>query len=140
MLLKYEELVYYKNKYYSEFEANPTDEETIQLVYSRLRFGGCSEESTEIQTLRQAYIDCCYTPNTPCRDALTESRYEEAIQCYEEKAGNETDAAKRGEYYLLIAKIYHSHLKRFSKSRQYALKAAKEKPNWPDSKLAKQSS
>lgn len=123
---------YYLQKYYPEFQANPEDEETIQTVYSRLRFGGCSEESEEIKTIRQAYIDCCYKPNTPCRDALTESRYTEAIECYENKAQEETDAAKRGEYYLLIAKIYHSHLKSFSKARQYALKAAEEKPNWGD--------
>ncbi|MCR9289307.1 hypothetical protein OAF63_01320 [Saprospiraceae bacterium] len=123
---------YYVDKYYPEFEENPEDEETIQTVYSRLRFGGCSEESTQIQTLRQAYIDCCYKPNTPCRDALTDSRYTEAIECYEAKASEETDPIKRGEHYLLIAKIYHSHLKNFSKARQYALKAAKEKPNWGD--------
>ncbi|RMG84091.1 MAG: hypothetical protein D6714_08630, partial [Bacteroidetes bacterium] len=121
---------YYLKKYYPDFEANPTDPETIQTVYSRLRFGDCPEDSPEIQALRQAYIDCCYTANTPCRDALTEGRYADAIECYEEKAKNETDTEKAADYYLLIAKIYHAHLKNFPKARQYALKAANLRPNW----------
>ena len=37
---------------------------------------------------------------------------------------------KKGRYNLRIAKIYYTHKKKYSKARQYALKAASQKSGW----------
>ena len=124
---------YYVEKYYPEFEANPTDCDIIQTVYSRIRFGKCSETIPQRIAIEEAYRSNCQKPTEPsCRDALVEGRYSEAIKCYEEKADETDDKEKKALYLLTIAKIYSSHLKQFSKARQYAQKASAVRPNWGD--------
>lgn len=124
---------YYVDKYYPEFEANPTDCDVIQTVYSRLRFGNCAETSAQRTALENAFRENCQKdPEPTCRDALVEGRYQEAIDCYEGKAETIQDKDKKALYLLTIAKIYNAHLKQFSKARQYARKASAVRPNWGD--------
>ena len=128
---------YYKDKYTKEYEANPTDCETISLVYSRLKWGKCPETDALLQKLKPE-IDRCFPPEvTPtttsgpsCNSLLREANYSEAIECYEGRAQNSSDPQKSAEYYLTIAKIYYAHLKKYSSSRKYARKALELKPGW----------
>jgi tetratricopeptide (TPR) repeat protein len=129
---------YYQSKYYPDFAEAPTDCDVIETVLSRLKWGGCDENSDEIQALRTAYEANCRvitTAGTPgplrCgRDRLEAGEYKEAIDCYQEYIDNQLDPDKRAKYLLRIAKIYYAHLKDFPKSRQYARLALKERPNW----------
>lgn len=128
---------YYKDKYYGEFLANPQDCDMITTVYSRLKWGGCTVEDTTLVALNAAYEEHCKTENpvatSPAKlgtDALRNGEYEKAIAYYEELLANETDVDKKATYTLRISKVYYVHLRKFSKSREYALKAAKLRPNW----------
>lgn len=122
---------YYVDKYYPEFEAAPTDCDVIQTVYSRLRFGNCTETDEKRMALESAYLNSCQEPATPtCRDALVEGRYKDAIECYEGKANETDDRNKKALYLLTVAKIYNAHLKQFSSARKYARKASAVRPNW----------
>ena len=128
---------YYKDKYYAEFKANAQDCDILTTVYSRLKWGGCTVEDTALVALNTAYEEYCKTSEpvvaSPARkgtEALRNGEYEEAIKHYEELLATESDLDKKATYTLRIAKIYYVHLRRFSKAREYALKAAELKPNW----------
>ncbi len=122
---------YYVSKYYPVFEAAPTDCETINTVYSRLRFGGCETASPELQALNAAYTTNCQVETGPsCNDMLREGQYKEAIDCMEEAITKMTDNNDKATFKLIIAKIYYAHLKNFSKSRQYAREAASFRARW----------
>jgi len=128
---------YYKDKYYVEFKENPQDCDILTTVYSRLKWGGCAVEDTALVALNTAYEQNCRTVSevktSPARlgtDALRNGEYTKAITYYEELLANETDVDKKATYTLRIAKVYYVHLRKFSKAREYALKAAKLKPNW----------
>ena len=128
---------YYKDKYYGEFLANPQDCDLMTTVYSRLKWGGCTVEDSTLVALNAAYEEHCKTENpvatSPAKlgtDALRNGEYEKAIAYYEELLANETDVDKKATYTLRISKVYYVHLRKFSKAREYALKAAKLKPNW----------
>ena len=122
---------YFKEKYYSEFEENPTDCDVIRTVYSRLIFGGCSETDALLKALIKAGNEHCREAGvSACYDALRAANYSEAISCLEEAIEEEEDQEKKATYTLLVAKIYYAHLKNFSKARTYARKAGQIKPNW----------
>ncbi len=128
---------YYKEKYTKEYEANPTDCETISLVYSRLKWGKCPDSDALLTKLKPE-IDRCFPPEVTtttssgpsCNTLLREANYSQAIECYEGRAERSTNPEKSAEYYLTIAKIYYAHLKKFSASRKYARKALNLKPGW----------
>ncbi len=129
---------YYQEKYTEVYEANPSDCETIGLVYGRLKWGKCSANDPLLLKLKPE-IDRCFPPevvtstNTAgpsCNQMLREGSYSQAISCYEERANGNADAQKSAEYYLTIAKIYYAHLKKFSSARKYARKALEKKPGW----------
>lgn len=128
---------YYKEKYYAEFTANPKDCDLLTTVYSRLKWGGCTVEDTALVALNTAFEEHCKVDDpvatSPAKlgtDALRNGEYLKAIEYYEELLANETDVEKKARYTLRIAKVYYVHLRKFSKAREYALKAAELKPNW----------
>ncbi len=123
---------YYKEQYYSSFQNGPTDCDSIILVLSRMKWADCSGKDPEVDKVYTAYKAHCQEPPTGpgCRDFLSEGRYQEAIDCYTQKAGESTDPEVKAKYHLFVAKIYYGELKQFSKSRRAALEALKHKPNW----------
>lgn len=124
---------YYIDNYYQLFEESPQDCDQIRLVTSRLKWGGCDENSEAYQTLISAYRQNCQVSAGPLRqayDCLNEADYSCAIEKFQEAADNADDPEKKGRYTLLISKIYYSHLRDFPSARQYALKAAEIRPNW----------
>ncbi len=125
---------YYKAKYYGEFEAAPTDCDVIRDVYGRLRWANCPETDEQFRNLiRAGNENCAEGGSKLVRDAnncLQNADYTCAIENFEKAAAEETDNVKKAKYLLLIAKIYYSHLKSFSKARQYALKAAEANTSW----------
>ena len=123
---------YYMAKYYKEFEENQDDCDIIRTVYSRLKWGGCDSESEPMRAIVKVGAAKCVEESTVrvAYDCLQNADYDCAVKEFEKAANEEEDAVKKSKYLLLIAKIYNAHLKNFSKSRQYALRAAEARSGW----------
>jgi tetratricopeptide (TPR) repeat protein len=119
---------YYQDKYYPNFEAAPDDCDVIREVYSWLKWGGCSKDDSKFAAVVAAGNENCVEKG--CFDFLKEAQYSEAIQCLQEELDATEDVKVKAKNNLLIAKIYYSHLKNFSKARDYAQRAAEYDPNW----------
>ncbi|MFK7809026.1 MAG: tetratricopeptide repeat protein [Saprospiraceae bacterium] len=123
---------YYKEKYYGEFEAAPTDCDAIVMTLGRLKRGNCPEADAALATVMQARTTHCKKKTkasctSDARDALAEGRYKDAIGHYEKCIESSDDNDRKSLYSLTIAKIYYAHLKSFSKSRRAARQAIKYK-------------
>lgn len=125
---------YYADKYFPDFQENPEDCDVIRTVFSRLRWGGCSESDPRFQELLQA-------ANTSCRstdkgvigqayECLRNADYDCAVEKFKQAVAETDNSERKGEFLLLIAKIYNAHLKDFSIARDYAQQAADIRPNW----------
>lgn len=124
---------YYMEKYYPEFEANPTDCDVVRTVYSRIKWGGCSESEERFRNLIRIGNENCRPEPGPAEMAyilLKEAKYRESIEAFEKAIEVEESADKKAQYTLTIAKIYHAHLRNFSQARSWALKAADMRSNW----------
>jgi hypothetical protein len=125
---------YYMDRYYPEFLAAQEDCDVIRTVYSRLKWGMCTEMDERFKELiRVGNENCVVETAGPAKIAyncLKEADYQCAIDGFIEAANNTDDTEKKGQYLLIVAKIYQAHLRNFSKSRQFALDAAEVRPNW----------
>lgn len=129
---------HFEEKYYGEFEASPTDCDVIETTISRLKWGGCAKESEKIQALYAAYKANCRQETVSSKpsnvalggQALRDGNYDESIRRYEEAIAETNDMERKASFTLRIAKIYYVHKRRYAKAREYALKAAKIRPNW----------
>ncbi len=126
---------YYINRYFSEFEADPTNCEVINEVASRLRWGKCAADNPKLAQVEQAKRTHCFTPLPTAGDlrqakeALEAGRFREAIGHYESYISKSDNAEKKAIYALRIAKIYYVHLKNFAKARRFARESMKYNPN-----------
>lgn len=126
---------YYKEKYMAEYERDSANCEVVQTVYSRLRWGKVDEADPAVQWLGVRMATDCrieetFTMAQQALDALQAGRYRDAVKGFEEAAAETDDIERKARYNLLIAKIQYAHLKSYASARNYALKAAKLKPNW----------
>ncbi|MCO6493878.1 MAG: hypothetical protein J5I98_35995 [Phaeodactylibacter sp.] len=124
---------YYMDKYYPEFEANPEDCDVVRTVYSRLKWGGCSESGEKFRELIRVGNQNCRPEPGPAELAyilLREAKYPEAIEAFQKAIEEESDVTKKANYALTIAKIYNVHLRNFPRARQWALQAAEMRPGW----------
>lgn len=122
---------YYKTKYYPDFEADPQNCDVIMNVYSRLRWGKCPETDPQLQALDAAYNENCRTAAGPsCNDLLRDGKYRDAVKCLEEALPNLTDSKAKAQYNYIIAQIYFAYLRNYSRARQYAYEAARQRPGW----------
>ncbi len=124
---------YYVNKYYREFKENPEDCDVIRTVFSRLRYGNCPQDQPELLEVAEAGNTNCVTEAGPLRqayDALQNGEYSTAIEQFKAAAENAEDAEKKGNYLLLVSKIYYSQLKNYSQARNYARQAAAARSGW----------
>jgi tetratricopeptide (TPR) repeat protein len=123
---------YFIDKYYHLFEANPDDCEVLEEVYSRMSWGGCDKAEERFKNVIAKANENCVEEGTLelAWNALREANYQQAIEFFQQALTEEAYAEKKGDINLVIAKVYYAHLKNFSRSRQYAREAAKEKPNW----------
>ncbi len=121
---------YYLNKYFVDFETAPQDCDVIRTVYSRLKWGGCSEADEKFQQLIEAGNKNCVEAGAlkKAYAALREAKYTEAIELFQAAIDEEEDRIKKASYTLIISKVYNAHLKNFPKARQYALQSAKLNP------------
>lgn len=123
---------YYMDRYYQDFTENPTNCDVMRTVYSRLKFGGCPETSEAFKTLIASANENCREEDAlqDAYECLRNADYDCAIELFQKAADEETDVDKKAKITLLIAKVYYSHKKNFSKARSFARDAAKIKKNW----------
>lgn len=124
---------YYMDKYYPEFLENPEDCDIVREVYSRLKWGGCSESDEKFRDLIRIGNQNCRPEPGPAEIAyqlLKEAKYAESISAFEKAIQEESDVDKKATYALTIAKIYQVHLRNFPRARQWALRAADIRGGW----------
>lgn len=126
---------YYKKRYLRDFVTSPKSCDTIRLVYSRLRWGGCSNDDQEVAQVIRAGNDLCVEERGPTipgqgYQCLRDADYPCAIEKFQQAAEETEDVEKKGTYLLLVAKIYYSHLRNFPKARKWALNAANARGGW----------
>lgn len=125
---------YYKEQYLKDFLASPESCDTIRLVFSRLRWGGCTNEDEGMAQVIQAGNNLCVergpTLVQEAYECLQNANYPCAIEKFEQAASETDDVEKQGRYLLLIAKIYYAHLRNFPQSRSWARKAADARNGW----------
>ena len=127
---------YFKDRYLSDLAANPDDCTLLSQTIGYLRYGGCGSDDPEVARLTAQYNQTCreetVVAGTGCRpNALIQAgEYEEAIECLEERYERTEDAEARAKLAIAIARINYGSLRRFSAARNWARKAANDKPNW----------
>lgn len=123
---------YYTDKYYSQFLENPDDCDVIVTVYSRMKWGGCDENSEKLKELIRVGNEKCVEdgPLEKAYEAYRNADYDTALELFD-AAANETESVETKAHILLtIAKINYRDKRNFPRSRQYALRAAELRPNW----------
>ena len=127
---------YYSNKYYTQFQENPTDCEVIKLAYRRMLRGKCDIDDPRLAEVKASKDKNCFTPPTPVGplrqafDIYSTGDYKGAIVLFKKFIAKTTDVEKKAKYTLLIAKIYYGDIKNFVSARKYAREAAKLKSSW----------
>lgn len=129
---------YYRDLYLSAYlESDTMDCDQAFLTYSKLRWGGCSEEDPDLQAIEeQLKNNCNIVPGGSsglAKDAfalLQEGNYSKAIEAFDEAIKFAETDERKAAYALMVAKVYFSYLKNFPKSRTYALKAADYRSDW----------
>ncbi len=127
---------YYTDKYYKLYLENKDSCELVNMAYSRMLRGDCPDTNPEVQEMIALKKTKCYVAPPASSDiklgnqAYQEGRYRDAVTHYEDYINKTDDLEKKAKFQLLIAKIYYRDLKNFSKSRSYALKAAKNRDKW----------
>ncbi len=127
---------YYEAKYWPDYQEEPNNCDVIATVYSRLKWGGCSNSDAKISELLGKLNGLCAPePTAPptviqANNALREGKYAEAIRLFEQAGEETSDSNKKASFKLLVAKIYYAHLKNFGRARQYANEAANLRSGW----------
>lgn len=128
---------YYKNKYFKDFQAAPSDCEAINTVYGRLRWANCPETDESLAAVRTARDQYCRKPVevkettlSKAIDALNEGRYKESIDLLKKSIEETDDRSRMAELDMIISRIYYGNLRNFPESRRWALQAAANRPGW----------
>ena len=137
---------YFLNKLLPQLEVYPDSASLIKDVYETLLDRGCDTSRNEMQALKEPYETYMVeyrkmvrrelaktNPGIAARILYEEGKYKKALDKYQEaidKADKVEDADKIADYYFSMASILGRKLKRYSKARSKALKAAEYRENW----------
>lgn len=130
---------YYMDKYLPQYALDPTNCELATEIYSKLRFGGCSNEDSTLVALNKSLLEnkcieqqvsSTSSTTSEAYAALKDGNYTTAVKLFEAAANETNDPMRKSQLLFIVSKIYYSHLKNFSKSRLLALAAAEFRPNW----------
>jgi tetratricopeptide (TPR) repeat protein len=127
---------YYAKKYYPMFKASPDSCEIINLVYARMLRGECLTSDPRLVEIKNAKTSKCYVapPALSCaaqgNEDYSQGKYSKAIDSYMKCVEQTNDSEQKAKFLMLISKIYFRDLRNFTKSRKYALDAAKLKSGW----------
>ncbi|MBK8493139.1 MAG: hypothetical protein IPL49_20215 [Saprospirales bacterium] len=131
------------------FRANHDDYEAMKYYYNKMVQQGCDESNPFVAEVKAHYEEIVSqinaeklaafyveNPGAHAKALYDEGKYNEALDKYEEAIkkeegkGAETDNEVIGSYYFSMASILGRKLDRYSAGRDYALKAARLRPNW----------
>ena len=129
---------YFKGKYLQDLAANPDDCTLLSQTIGYLRYGGCDGNDPDVARLTAQYNASCReetvvsSGGSGCRpNALIQSgEYREAVECLEERYDRTDDSETKAKLAIAIARIYYGSLRQFSAARNWARKAAADKPGW----------
>lgn len=140
---------FFKNKFEPEFRADPENLDHLKYYYATMLKEECDpndplllEIKAKYETLASAYnaeVLAKYyleNPGAHAKALFDEGKYEEAISKYEEAVskeqakGDTANIEQIASYNLSISSILFRQLDRYSSARDYALKAARQRPNW----------
>ncbi|MEM9888413.1 MAG: hypothetical protein AAF849_21140 [Bacteroidota bacterium] len=126
---------YYKKEYFNDFLAAQDDCDTVILVFSRLKWGGCPNDDPKMaQVIEVGNTNCAPEPTITNYgkglEALREARYSEAIEFFRLSVEDTDETEKKADRLLLISKVYYSHLRNFPEARKWALRAAGQREGW----------
>jgi tetratricopeptide (TPR) repeat protein len=121
----------------------------MKYYYNKMVMQGCSEDDPLVMEIKSRYEEIttkinaeklavfyAENPGNHAKALYDEGKYNEALDKYEEaikkeeSKGDEADQQVIGGYYFAQASILGRKLNRYSAARDYALKAAKMRPNW----------
>ncbi len=134
---------YFVKKYEPEYEDKKDDPAFLEEAIRTLKRQGCEETEAFLVKLeakwavyaaaenarRKAEFEA-NNPAVVAKNLYDEGKYRESITKYKEAMEAETDIAKQADYRFRIASIEGRKLGNYSVARQYALDAAKMRPNW----------
>ncbi|MEM9849997.1 MAG: hypothetical protein AAF847_19055 [Bacteroidota bacterium] len=126
---------YYKEQYFNDFLNAKNDCDTVILVFSRLKWGGCPNDDPKMaQVIAVGNDQCAPEPDVnnygKALKALREARYSEAIEFFRLSVEDTDEAEQKAKRLLLISKVYYAHLRNFPEARKWALRAAGARANW----------
>lgn len=127
---------YFADKYYPDYEADPTNCDVITDTYRKLRYGKCDLNDPKILSIKNAFEKNCYVappskgPLRLALESLNSGQFKEAVTHYDEFISTSSDMNKKAEIQLRVAKIYYVHIKNFPQARKYARAAAQTKGDW----------
>ncbi len=133
---------YFANKYYKDFEAAQDDCDVAETTFGRLRWGGCPATDARLAKMKPV-VDKCNPPVVSTGSsssggsdynkglkALRDGNYTEAVSKMQSAIDGSSSNEDKSKYAFLISKIYYAHLKKYSKAREYANKAANWRSGW----------
>lgn len=140
---------FFKKKFEPLFRANPDDYEGMKYYYNKMVQQGCSEDDPFVAEVKTKYetivakinaeklaVFYAENPGNHAKALYDEGKFSEALDKYEEAIakektkGNEANQELMAGYVFAQASILGRKLDRYSAAREYALKAAKLRPNW----------
>ncbi|MEM1218045.1 MAG: hypothetical protein AAGH79_04005 [Bacteroidota bacterium] len=140
---------FYKEKFEPVFRENPEDFETMKTMYNRLVAQGCDESDPLVAEIKAQYdkvvaevnaekLEVFYAenPGAHAKALYDEGKYDASIEKYKEAIEKEKKNPEGasdetlGNYNFAIASILFRKQKKYSSARDYALKAAKQRPGW----------
>lgn len=127
---------YYIELYYPNFEANPDDCATVVDVLNRLKWGGCTREtSVEYASAIEVYENQCIDTTTRSNaciegyDAIRNNDNERGIELLRECVDLLDEPKKKAQVLMAIANTEY-RMRRFSSARTTARQAAQLRPGW----------
>ncbi|MCB9282756.1 MAG: hypothetical protein H6563_01670 [Lewinellaceae bacterium] len=140
---------FFKKKFEPLYRANPEDYEAMKYYYNKMVQQGCSEDDPLVKEMKTRYEEIVTkinaeklaafyveNPGSHAKALYDEGKYAEALDKYEEaiqkeeSKGDDADQEIIAGYYFAQASILGRKLDRYSAARDYALKAARTRPNW----------
>jgi len=134
---------YFIDKLVPQLEKYPDSASLIKVVYEILLKQGCDTSRQEMQALQEPYESYMVeyremvrrelaktNPGIAARLLYEDGKYKESIKKYEEAIDGTDEADKLADYYFSIASILGRKMKRYSKARAKALKAAQYRSDW----------
>ncbi len=137
----YEEYIfgcnYWKKKLKKTYDADADNPKVFRPILRKLLQKGCSKEDEFIKELmkkdREYVVHVDYRPIPTAQkgtNAYVKGNYQKAIELYKQAIDETDDADRKAAIQYKIGQIYYAKFKDHANARDFALKAAQNRPKW----------